>query len=800
MDGHKIVNAGSPYRREAQVGGLKPYNMYSFMVREEVGQDNWSKFSASVDVIMPEDVPSPPRTVSVKSKEGTRLVLQWRKPEETNGVIKKYVLHFSDTDGVTKTYIMLSNIDKDYLTYEVSLPDIEKEYKIKVQAFNSLPGRMSEEITVQHQPDIQISEVHNPGPSKSKLIWIVAGLVGFVLLLVLVIAFILIRRDSRRSKEPIHKLSIISKSAPPRRPIPVKELVEHCARLHANNNALFNDEFKCLERLMWKSSWEASQAAHNRPKNRYCNIVAYDHSRVVLKSVKDIAGSDYINANYVDGYSSPARYIATQGPLKHTMNDFWRMIWETNVKTIVMIEMQGKENEPACERYWHETEPTEYGNVTVSQLNSCVMTDWIVREFIIWSTDPECAEKRDVFQYHFTSWPDRWVPRDTEAFLMFHHKLRAALAVDPGPIVIHCSAGVGRTGSFIAIDSLMEQMETEKVVDVYGFVAKMRKQRNYMVQTQEQYWFIHDVLRDASICGVTTIPSDELGSGLLCVTGDEPEIVEKRTAQFENLQVCPANSPLFTDALVRGNVVKNRCQEILPFNHNRVCLKNIPDEPGSDYINASFIDSYNEGRLYIAAQGPMMNTVDDFWRMVWEQRSTIVVMLGDLQENGVNQTARYWPEEGSVKHGKLHVTKIDEERLDDHTQRVLKLRRHGSEDSRVLYHFQYRRWGETGLPQAQSFLYLHQQVHKVQSSEEHHGPIVVHCSNGDGRTGVFLSLCLNIERLETEDNVDVFQTVRWLRSQRVGLVNTLEQYNFCYELIKSYLAWRTINTIQNDYV
>lgn len=803
VDGHKIVNAGSPYRRETQVGGLKPFTMYSFMVREEAGQDNWSKFSAPVDIIMPEDVPSPPREISVKFMQGTRLVLQWRKPEETNGIIKKYVLHFSDTNGVVKTYTTHFNVDKEYLTYEVSLPDAESEFKIKVQAYNSLPGRMSEEITVQHLPSIDISEARNPDPSKSKskskLIWIVGGLVGAILLLVFITAFVLIRRDSRRSKEPIRKLSIISTSAPPSRPIPVKELAEHCVRFHANNNALFNDEYKCLGRLTWKSSWEASHTGLNRPKNRYCNIVAYDHSRVILRSVTNTPGSDYINANYVDGYSDPAKYIATQGPLKNTMDDFWRMIWEKNVKTIVMIEEQGKENEPTCERYWHETEPAEYGHVTVSLLNSCIMTDWTVREFIIWSTDQECTEKRDIFQYHFTSWPDHYVPRDTAAFLMFHHKLKSALSVDPGPIVVHCSAGVGRTGSFIAIDSLMEQMETEKAVDVYGFVARMRKQRNYMVQTQEQYWFIHDVLRDASICGVTTIPSNDLGSSLLCVTGDEPEIVEKRTREFENLQVYPADSPFFSDALVRENVVKNRSPERLPFDQNRVRLKTIPDEPGSDYINASFIDSYNEGKLYIATQAPFASTVDDFWRMAWEQRSTIVVMLSNISENEMEHDTRYWPEEGWAKYGKLRVTKIDEERLEDHTQRVFKLRRQGCDESRLLYHFQYRRWGETGLPQAQSLVYLHQQVHKVQSGEQHHGPIIVHCSNGDGRTGVFICLCLSIERLETEDNVDVFQTVRWLRSQRAGLVTNAEQYNFCYELIKSYLAWRTINTIQNDY-
>lgn len=811
MDGHKIVNAGNPYRRETQVGGLKPHNMYSFMVREETGQNNWGKFSDPVDVIMPEDAPSPPRRISVKYKEKTRLVLQWRRPEETNGVLTKYELHFTDGDQVTKTYTVDTDVDKEYVTYEMTLPDVEAEYKIKVQAYNSKQGQMSDEITVQHSPSVQTSEARVPTKEsslfKSKLVWIIAGVVGFVFLLVVITTILLLRRDARRSKKKggdITKrtLSIISQTARPRRPVPVKELAEHCAHFHDNNNALFNDEFKCLDRLAWKSTWEASQVPHNRTKNRYCNVVAYDHSRVVLTAKRDIPGSDYINANYVDGYSFPAKYIATQGPIESTVNDFWRMVWEKNVKTIIMIEMLERDEDSPCERYWSEAEPKEYGHVAVSLLSSMAMSDWTIRDFMLWSTDPDSVDKREVVQYHFTSWPDHSVPRDTIAFLMFHHKLKTTLVADPGPVIIHCSAGVGRTGSFIAIDSLMEQMDTEKVVDVYGFVAQMRKQRNYMVQTEEQYRFIYDVLRDASICGVTTITSSEFGSDLLCVSGDEPEVVEQRTLEFENLQDYSAHETLFREALFRENALKNRSPEMLPFNHNRVYLKPFPDDPCSDYINASLIDSYNEGAAYIATQGPMPSTVNDFWRMLWEQRSTVVVMLTDLRENGVEQCYRYWPEEeeGCAKYGKIRVTKIDEEVLEDHTQRVFKVRRHGGDESLVVYHFQCHGWKENGLPRAESLVYLQHQVHKVEPGEYHNGPIIVHCSNGDGRTGVFLSLCLSIDRLETDDNVDIFNTVRWLRSQRAGLVSSLDQYNFCYELMKSYMAWRIRATIKNDYV
>ncbi|CAH3197088.1 unnamed protein product, partial [Porites evermanni] len=431
-------------------------------------------------------------------------------------------------------------------------------------------------------------------------------------------------------------------------------------------------------------------------------------------------------------------------------------------------------------------EPTKYGPVNVSLLSSCVMTNWIVREFIIWSTDSESSEKRDIFQYHFTSWPDHSVPRDTSAFLMFHHKLRSALAVDPGPIVVHCSAGVGRTGAFIAIDSLMEQMEAEKVVDVFGFTARMRKQRNYMVQTQI-------VLKAISLEKKFTIKGIDKKMPFFLLL----DLVQVEIIDFTVFYVCLIFVLDEVAHYICGKVpclaLRFKALACMPaFNHNRVHLTTIPGEPGSDYINASFIDSYNEGRLYIATQAPVSNTVDDFWRMVWEQRSTIVVMLSDLTDNEMEHDTRYWPEEGWSKYGRLRVTKIDEERLEDHTQR--------SDDTHLLYHFQYRRWGEIGLPQAHSLVYLQQQLHKVQLGQEHHGPIIIHCSNGDGRTGVFLSLCLSIERLETEDNVDIFQTVRWLRSQRAGLVSSQEQYNFCYELIKSYLAWKTINTIQNDYV
>uniref|UniRef100_A0A672NWX0 Protein tyrosine phosphatase receptor type O n=1 Tax=Sinocyclocheilus grahami TaxID=75366 RepID=A0A672NWX0_SINGR len=211
----------------------------------------------------------------------------------------------------------------------------------------------------------------------------------------------------------------------------------------------FSLQFEELKSVGLDLSHEAADLPVNRPKNRYTNILPYDFSRVKLISLHNDEGSDYINANFIPGYNSPHEFIATQGPLPETRNDFWKMVLQQKSHIVVML----------------------------TQCNERRRAD----------------ETQDVLHFNYTSWPDHGVPtvNAIESILHFVQIVRQQVNRTKGPIVVHCSAGVGRTGTFIALDRLMQHIQEHEYVDVLGLVSDMRSHRLSMVQTEEQYVFIH---------------------------------------------------------------------------------------------------------------------------------------------------------------------------------------------------------------------------------------------------------------------------------------------------------------------
>lgn len=219
--------------------------------------------------------------------------------------------------------------------------------------------------------------------------------------------------------------------------------------------------------------------------------------------------------------------------------------------------------------------------------------------------------------------------------MKFLRRCRSLTGPDAGPVVVHCSAGVGRTGCYIVIDSMLERMKHEKTIDIYGHVTCLRAQRNYMVQTEDQYIFIHDAILEAIICGNTEVPARNLHNHIQKLMQTEPgENITGMEMEFKKLANIKADSTRFVTANLPSNKLKNRLVHILPFESSRVCLTPIRGVEGSEYINASFIDGYRYRTAYIAAQGPLQDTAEDFWRMLWEHNSTIVVMLTKLKEMG----------------------------------------------------------------------------------------------------------------------------------------------------------------------
>ncbi|XP_059672933.1 receptor-type tyrosine-protein phosphatase O [Gavia stellata] len=238
----------------------------------------------------------------------------------------------------------------------------------------------------------------------------------------------------------------------------------------------------------------AADLPMNRCKNRYTNILPYDFSRVRLVSMNEEEGSDYINANYIPGYNSPQEYIATQGPLPETRNDFWKMVLQQKSQIIVMLTQCNEKRRVKCDHYWPFTEdPVAYGDITVEMLSEEEHTDWVYRNFRISYAD----EVQDVMHFNYTAWPDHGVPTTNaaESILQFVQMVRQKSAKSKGPMIIHCSAGVGRTGTFIALDRLLQHIRDHEFVDILGLVSDMRSYRMSMVQTEEQYIFIHQCVQ-----------------------------------------------------------------------------------------------------------------------------------------------------------------------------------------------------------------------------------------------------------------------------------------------------------------
>ncbi|XP_031141641.1 protein tyrosine phosphatase receptor type Db isoform X20 [Sander lucioperca] len=578
-------------------------------------------------------------------------------------------------------------------------------------------------------------------------------------------------------------------------PVPISELADHTERLKANDNLKFSQEYESIDPGQ-QFTWENSNLEVNKPKNRYANVIAYDHSRVILSSIEGVPGSDYINANYIDGYRRQNAYIATQGSLPETFGEFWRMVWEQHTANIIMMtKLEEKSRMPSyffskvkCDQYWPTRGTETYGLIQITLLDTVELATYSVRTFALYKSGSN--EKREVRHFQFTAWPDHGVPEHPTPFLAFLRRVKACNPPDAGPMVVHCSAGVGRTGCFIVIDAMAERIKHEKTIDIYGHVTLMRSQRNYMVQTEDQYIFIHDALLEAVTCGNTEVPARNLYSYIQKLTQIEPgENVTGMELEFKRLASAKAHTSRFVSANLPCNKFKNRLVNIMPYETTRVCLQPIRGVEGSDYINASFIDGYRQQNAYIATQGPLAETTEDYWRMLWEHNSTIVVMLTKLREMGREKCHQYWPAERSARYQYFVVDPMAEYNMPQYILREFKVTDARDGQSRTVRQFQFTDWPEQGVPKSgEGFIDFIGQVHKTKEQFGQDGPISVHCSAGVGRTGVFITLSIVLERMRYEGVVDIFQTVKMLRTQRPATVQTEDQYQFCYRASLEYLG------------
>ncbi|ROL41585.1 Receptor-type tyrosine-protein phosphatase epsilon [Anabarilius grahami] len=648
----------------------------------------------------------------------------------------------------------------------------------------------------------------SPAPQGSHVL--ASGLVTSLLLLIflLLIAYILRFREQRKDlvasvdkklpngflEDQEQMVVLLPRSPSPSKryfPIPLDSLEEEFRLRMADDGKLFREEFNSLPCGFGCGTFEEASREENREKNRYPNILPC--------------------------------------PKPETVGDFWRMVWEQKSTTIVMLTNTRERKEEKCYQYWPEQGCWIYGCVKVAMEDVTVLVDYTIRKFCVqhekcYQYWPEqgcwiygcvkvamedvtvlvdytirkfcvqhhaadgCRPPRLVTQLHFTSWPDFGVPLSPIGMLKFLKKVKTVNPAHAGPIIVHCSAGVGRTGTFVVIDAMMDMMQSEGRVDVFGFVSRIRKQRCQLIQTDMQYSFIYQALLEHYLFGDTELDIASLEGHLHKLHNTHTHMdrvgLEEEFRKLTNVRIMKEN---MRTGNLPANMRKNRVLQIIPYDFNRVILSMKRGQEFTDYINASFIDGYRQKDYFIATQAPLAHTVQDFWRMVWERKCHSIVMLTELKEREQEKCVRYWPAEGSVSFGE-YVLELKRDALcETFSIRDMLLSYASEKQTRLVRQFHFHGWPEIGIPSdGKGMIDIIAAVQK-QQQQSGNNPIVVHCSAGAGRTGTFIALSNILERVKAEGLLDVFQTVKSLRTQRPHMVQTVEQYDFCYRVVQDFV-------------
>ncbi|XP_052070844.1 receptor-type tyrosine-protein phosphatase gamma-like [Mytilus californianus] len=396
--------------------------------------------------------------------------------------------------------------------------------------------------------------------------------------------------------------------------------------------------------------------------NVYGNVISDDdicQFKIRIEDLANVIIEKRHNKGFEKEYMSYHKekaYIATQGPKRSTVRDFWHMVWQENVFKIVMV-TQLQENRKA-------------------------------------------KEQRKVHHYHFTQWPDHGVP-DSIKLVNFYRAVKNNTSDQHGPLLVHCSAGIGRTGTFIAIDSLYEHGKSVGYVNIFEYVKIMRRDRLNMIQT-----FVND--------------------------------------------------------------------------NYRPCLMSVGKHK-NDYINAVIIPGYSSHGRFLVTQCPLKETVVDFWTMVYDHDSSIVVLL-----DSPNEDAPLWFGKNKTLEFENYNIDLDIDNTSEGVQLSL-VHRGNQPDKRSIFVFSAKKFeiGSTSLPSTTNMNVLLQRVNEQRKQRT--GPVTVVCRNGATKCGLFVALSLLLEKMKIDDQVDVFQVIRTIQTRLPEFLSNFDQYEYCYKCIKDFL-------------
>ncbi|KAK0046254.1 receptor-type tyrosine-protein phosphatase T, partial [Biomphalaria pfeifferi] len=530
-------------------------------------------------------------------------------------------------------------------------------------------------------------------------------------------------------------------------------------------------------------TWDVGLSEENRSKNRYKDIVTYDHSRVVLIRNDEENEEDYINASYIKGFYADNRFIASQGPNKTMINDFVQMLWEQKTKKVVMLTNLVEDGKTKCERYWPEKGKSIFGQIKVSVISTQTFADYTIRTMQLTKGD-ETAHV--LAQFHFTSWPDKNVPITPWSLVEFYHKVY--LSPSSVPTVVHCSAGVGRTGTFIALCNIMDQAKETGKVDFFNTLSKLRQDRICMIQTVEQYVFLHKFARVALLCMGTFITESNISERVVDLNkrNNSMSKMEEEFSSLCEMCHCPDESESGNENMTEADQLyqnvkcateqrKDRFPELAPKDCYRVHLSDI----NNDYIHAVYIQSYTSRDANILTQLPLPNTVVDFWKCVVEKKISLIVTFELDTSWNDKSVAQYLPE-GVEQYFLCSPVKVQ-----CLSFRTLKI----GEERKLNVTWKYVHHKVTHIKTDHKDLdprKLLTLINQIRSYDVQ-GRTMFVCKNGSTISGLACTLVTILDRLDQDKLVSVPLVVGSVKAIRPKVIDNMTEYRIVYEVLQSYI-------------
>ncbi|XP_062600098.1 receptor-type tyrosine-protein phosphatase alpha-like [Saccostrea cucullata] len=557
-----------------------------------------------------------------------------------------------------------------------------------------------------------------------------------------------------------------------------KDLEKTIEKMSQDDDAAFKNEYKQIRKGELHPCLEAKKP-ENVPKNRYKTTYPYDHSRVALEPVSPDK-SDYINANYIEDLQGRRSYIATQGPKPTTLCDFWSILWQENLNIIVCLTNLKEGTKIKCAQYWADPRDSmKIGEFTIRNQSEKEYANYIRRSLRLKKN--KVQKERMVEMFHYTKWPDHGVPNPLSLVIFHQHVMRISEYFDIKYIVVHCSAGVGRTGTYIALDALYrEGLKTGKV-NVPKYVEIMRKDRMNMIQGHDQYKVVYLTLFESFRGKPKCLSTDQfLQEYQGSLYGN------KSTSQLQNeLKQLEAIKPKYSDndfGTGRANIEANFSTSVLPIDEYMCRLSYVKDR--GTYYNAVCLQSFTTNDSLISAQFPLPDYTEDFLRLLKDFSVHTVVSMCPLKD--IKSSALWFPfHKRQKKVGPFSIKFIDSTTATNTTTTKIELTKEGSSATRLTV-LECTAWKE-GISDLDHRVLLgvvkETQIEDLPSESK----IVVLSSDGAKRCGPFCVVYSALQQISLDTEVDVFTITRVLQIRRPEFISTLDEYQLCHDALTEYL-------------